>query len=235
LEAQDEVSAMRAGAERDLQASFRLQAAMFQSHVRETAERLHREMLAQAEECARRLSAFEAELEKGLSCLPIPAVKSEEAQHSQDGVIDAVRAAIADQASSPGTDSTPLHHGIETDPREKTVEIKILPPRDKDAIEAIGAYLNRLDEVAAADVVHMTDMTVIRVLLLQPIDLAVRLSGLREVESAREVNEGDSEKIEVVLSVRSELEREREALNTKAHRLATRISRNEEVKRSSPH
>ena len=233
LETQDEVSTIRASAEREIQAAFRQQAAVFQGQVKETAERLYREMLAQAEECSSRLSVFEAELEKNLSGLHIPAVRTEDTESIRDEPRTAVREAPAKQPSSQAAAPAASPAKGKAASQEKLVEIEILPPRDKAAIDTISAYLNRLDEVAAADVVHMTDRTMIRVLLLQPIDVAARLSGLSEVESARDVADGEHSKVEIVLSVHAAMEKEREALNLRAHRLAARIARNEEL-RGSP-
>jgi flagellar biosynthesis/type III secretory pathway protein FliH len=225
LEAQDGVSAMRASAERELQASFKRQATEFQARVKEISERLHHEMLVQAEECTRRLTQFEGELEKSLS-FPLVPVTGQNATGSIEAALkSSLEAAIAGQ---PASSESAAGSNVETEGEAsegRLVEIEILPPRDKAAIEAITAHLSGLREVAAVDVTHLTDRTMIHVLAIHPLDVTAELSGLGEVESAREASEGGRTKVQVVLAVRGELEREREALNMKARRLATRISR----------
>ena len=70
---------------------------------------------------------------------------------------------------------------------------------------------------------HLAEKSLIDVLLFRPVELTEKLSGLSEVAEVREVADSDESRIEVVLSVASEIAKEREAINLKANRIASRI------------
>ena len=229
-EVQSEVLAMKSDAARELDAVLREQTAKLQSQAKEMSERLYLEMLSQAEECNRRLGLFQADLEKSLAAVG----KSNETAAVEAGV----RATAPANGGSPAKDAQPERPkapaataaASQKQPDEDldaddVHEIDILPPRDKKTIEGIREYLSRQDEVGLAEIEHLTDKTLIKVHLLRQMDLVARLTRLSEVEQAQQVTEGNRKRIEVLLSVNSEIEREREALNARANRVASRIPR----------
>lgn len=103
------------------------------------------------------------------------------------------------------------------------VELQILPPRDKDSIESIKTYLNGVDGVAAVELISMVDKTLIEVSTNKSTDLVGMLSTLPEADRAQEVIDCTQKKINVVLSVKSELERDKDVLNRTANGIANRI------------
>jgi hypothetical protein len=229
-DAQSEVLAVKSGAVQDLEALFKEQISRMLAQTKETTEGLHLEIQRQADESSRRLESFQAEFEKSLSTLvnwPGPG-----------GVQAGVRAASTPAAGNPEKGSQPQvpaspaaaagtsqHETQDGSDEQQVDEIEILPPRDKRTIEGIREYLARQDEIGLAEIEHLTDKSVIHAHLLRPLDMVERLSRLPEVEQAQEVTEGNRKKIAVLLSVNAEIEREREALNSKANRIASRISR----------
>jgi hypothetical protein len=101
------------------------------------------------------------------------------------------------------------------------VVLEILPPRDQGEIESIVAYLNGLDEVATVNLKYFTDKTVIKVALDKSISLVKTLSQLPQVEEVQEVIENKQKKIQIVLCVKAEVDRARNALNQMVNRIVS--------------
>jgi vacuolar-type H+-ATPase subunit E/Vma4 len=226
---QAEILAMKSDATRELEAILKEQAARMQAQAKEMSERMYLEMMSQAEECNRRLTLFQEELEKSLASVQnltgAVAVEVGAGAASAVGVLPA-KEPVAQPPAAAAPAAAPPRKGADRElDRQEVHEIEILPPRDKKTIEGIRDYLSRQDEVGLAEIEHLTDKTLIQVRLLRPLDLVSRLSRLSEIEQVQEVTEGNRKKIEILLSVNSEIERERDALNSRANRIASRISR----------
>jgi len=231
-ETENEVRAIKENAERALEGTLGEHAARWQEQVKQAAERLYEQMLAQAEEAKRRLEAFQGDLARlagsvrvssdqpvapAVETVPEPALDEVPEPKS---VFEPAKAAEVAETKAESTAPVRYAKG-----QEELVDIVILPPRDKQAMESIRKFLERQEEVAAVNVEHMTDRTLIQVLLAQPLNVAERLSGLSEVERLQTVSDDAKTKIQVVLSVHSEIERERDRLDFRANRIASKISR----------
>ncbi len=242
---ENEVCAIRENAENTLHSALEEQAARWQEHVKQAADRFYEQMLAQAEESKRRLEEFQGDLGRALASAkatasPASGASAEavttattaaapattpaaEAAKERKSVFDAAPDEPAGRKSSAKAEGAAPAKDAKAD--EEIVDIVILPPRDKQAMENIRQFLERQEEVAAVNVEHMTDRTLIQVLLARPFNVAERLSGLSEVERLQTVKDGAKTKIQVVLSVTSEIERERDRLETRANRIASKIAR----------
>lgn len=212
-----------ADAETELQGTLKQRREKLLSQVREQSEGLHRQMLTHAEESKRRLESLQTTLEESLSnvLVTLPGHACEPESEKNAGVAEEAMGAEKTDSGPEATIEGSAEPGAEDPP--ELVEIDILPPRDKQAMEGIKRYLEMQDEVGAADICHLTDKTLIRVRLLRQMDVAERLSGLSEVEDVKTVKDSGQHKLEVILSVHGELEREREALNVRANKMAARI------------
>jgi vacuolar-type H+-ATPase subunit H len=215
---ESEVRAIRENAVKELEGALGEQVARWQEQARQAAQRLYDQMVAQAEQTRRVLEALQPDLAQ---------------------VVASVRSGAGQTAAPPAdtpaaAEETPAAKSVFAPPAEaakhgkadeELVDIVILPPRDKQAMDSIRKFLERQEEVAAVNVEHMTDRTLIQVLLAAPLNVAERLSGLSEVERLQTVSDGSRTKIQVVLSVQSEIERERDRLDVRANRIASKIGR----------
>jgi len=244
-ETENEVRALRENAERTLQGVLEEQVARCEEHVKQAAQRLYEEMVAQAEESKRQLEAFRVDSAEVLAAawvnlppagVPVTETASEAAppvetpaapeEKECESVLETPPTepvGAKSRTKAPRGESTEAVKdvGAEREP----VDIVILPPRDKLAMESIRKFLDSQDEVAAVNVEHMTDRTLIQVRLARPMNVAERLSGLSDVERVQTITEGSKTKIQVILSVRNEIERERSALDFRAKRIASRVTR----------
>jgi len=231
-ETQSEISAMRAAAEEDLKSQLKEWTSKLQAQVKETAESLRSEMLVQVEESKRRFDVFEVDLGKVLSslCSNAPAAYSADGPGVDGGTSrtkadDGRGAGPAEVAPAAETDAKKPVPPVSpaTDSGASVVDVEILPPRDKGTIDNIAAYLNGLDEVLTVQTRHLADKTVLEVELRLPLDIAAKLSDMPQVEQVRQFADNGHTRIETVLTVRSEMEKQRKALDAKAKRLASRI------------
>jgi hypothetical protein len=223
-EAENEVRSLRSGAQRELDALIDEQTAALRAQAKEMSERLYQAILNEAEESNRRITAIQADMEAKLATLHHPAGDTPAATASQGSASPKAAEATEAPARKPTPEKRAPQSSAPAEPdKADVVEIEILPPRDKGVIEGIRTYLGLQDEVGAAEIRHLTDKTLIEVQLLRPMDVLERVSRLPEVEEARAVADGAQMRIEVVLSVRSEIERARGGLNFKANRIASRI------------
>ncbi len=223
-EAENEVRSLRDGAERDLGTLVEAQTAALRQQAKDMSERLYQAMLKEAEESNRRLADFQADLEQRLASLPRPAIPAAgDRQGSRPFPPESEMPAKKAASERPVSAAPAPAPKAEEPDGPNIIDVEILPPRDKGVIEGIKNYLGLQDEVGAAEIRHLTDKTLIEIQLLRPMDVLERLSRLPEVEEARQVADGKHPRIEVVLSVRSQIERERGGLNNKANRIASRI------------
>jgi len=230
-ETQKETRAMKAAAEKGLECLLKQQMSKLQAQMNDMAERLYNEMLAQADESKRRMDVLREDLGKSITSLWTAAGLAGEPSAIEAG--DCVENHASGESGSKirQTGEPTVREPVKADQgasepasnEANLAVVEILPPRDKETIEHIAKYLNGLDEVVTAETKHMADKSVIEVELRQPLDMASRLLELSEVEELREVNEGGHVKYETVLSVRSEIERQREALNAAANHIASRM------------
>ena len=228
--AQKEVHTIKANAEKEVEALLKREIAAIQSQLRDTAQRLCDEMLSQAESFKQQAAVFEEKFEEKLSELEMVTgqVSVEDSQVIAFTDIPVaseamVRVGEVDQLCT-GKAETKADAG---NPEERAAECKewvvleILPPRDEDEIESIVTYLNGLDEVATVDLKYFTDKTVIEVALDKSISLVKTLSQLPQVEEVQEVIEDEQKKIQIVLCVKAEIDRARNALNQRVNRIVS--------------
>jgi hypothetical protein len=219
-EAEDEVRALRTDAERELDALISEQTAALRAQAKEMSDRLYDAMLKEAEESNHRLGLLQADLEKKLGSLQLAGGKpAGDRKGSPTASAQSQSPVKTPQPEQPAPASAKVEEADKAD----IVDIEILPPRDKGVIEGIRNYLGLQDEVGTAEIRHLTDKTMIEVHLLRPMDVLERISRLPEVEEAKSVAGGERPRIDVILSVRSEMEKERGGLNFKANRIASRI------------
>jgi hypothetical protein len=231
----EEILAKRAAAETELQAMLKERRESLGVQLKALSEGLYQQMVTHAEDSKRLLDLFEKRLEENLSCALSPAGKAVAPVEREDaGVIETT---VTDEAAGPDSEFEQLVSleldaetpdpgvAVGADEPGELVEIEILPPRDKDSMERIKGYLELQEEVGAASICHLTDKTSIQVRLLRPLDVEEMLSGLSEVEQIQTVTNKGTTKIQVLLSAHAELERQREAINVKANRIASRIGR----------
>jgi len=219
---------MQKATQLELQSMVGQQAAHLREQLAEISGRLYEEMVAQADETKRRIDSLQVGVEKRLSSpstSPPPAgeaaaPKGNEAVEGWERPDASFVTLAADLSSTPESVVGP-EKGKRRTGAPGVVELEVQLPRDKAAIKSIKDYLERLDEVEAAEVTHLTDKTLIHLLLREPIDVAERLVGLPEVD--RVVSQNNGNKIQIVLAVVGEMKRERDALSLKANRIASRI------------
>lgn len=217
-------------AQKEVEALLKREIAAIQSQLRDTAQRLCDEMLSQAESFKQQAAVFEEKFEEKLSELEMVTgqVSVEDSQViAFTGIPVAseamVRIGEVDQlctskAQAKADAGNPEESAAEC---KEWVVLEILPPRDEDEIESIVTYLNGLDEVATVDLKYFTDKTVIEVALDKSISLVKTLSQLPQVEEVQEVIEDEQKKIQIVLCVKAEIDRVRNALNQRVNRIVS--------------
>jgi vacuolar-type H+-ATPase subunit E/Vma4 len=227
-EAEAEAREIRDRSAKEFELTLRKKKSALQSLFKNYSERLYNEMLAQTESFRQQAALLEMDIENSLAELSIPgtpAVSSEPgkeandstAQITSDAEIDmTLQQLMTGDVKSADVSSNKTETGLER------MEVEILPPRDKDAMEAIAAHLSSLEEVAAVDLRHLTDKTVVEIVLNRNIDIIQALSELSQVEQIQEVIVGGQKKIQIILSVHGELEKAKDILNTRANRIASR-------------
>ncbi len=224
-EAENDVRMMKENAQKALEGVLGEHKARLQEQVKQAAGRLYEQMLAQAEETKRQLEAFQGELDNLVGSAPAIADQASPAPVEAGQIAEAKSVVEPLEPEAAGTpEPEPAAEPVRyAKGEEELVDIVILPPRDKGAMESIRKFLERQEEVAAVNVEHMTDRTLIQVLLAEPLNVAERLTGLSEVERLQTISDGNKTKIQVVLSVHSEIERERDRLDFRANRIASKI------------
>jgi hypothetical protein len=210
--AQSEVHAIKANLEKKVETLVRKRIAELQSQLRDIAQVLSGEMVREAESIRKRAVTFEEELQKKLLALEAATdqISLEEDDLDESTAIEAEEIIVSSEGTS--------------EENTEWVELEILPPRDTDMIESINTHLGGVDGVATTALSHLVDKTVIKVSMSKPIDLVETLLTLPEVDEAQEFTEGNQRKINVVLPIKSELERNKEVLNRTANSIASHIS-----------
>lgn len=217
-------------AQKEVEVLLKREIAAIQSQLRDAAQRLCDEMLSQAESFKQQAAVFEEKFEGKLSELEMVTsqVSVEDSQVIADTDIPVaseamVRVGEVDQlctskAQAKADAGNPEESAAEC---KEWVVLEILPPRDQGEIESIVAYLNGLDEVATVNLKYFTDKTVIKVALDKSISLVKTLSQLPQVEEVQEVIEDEQKKIQIVLCVKAEVDRARNALNQMVNRIVS--------------
>jgi cell division septum initiation protein DivIVA len=217
-------------AQKEVEVLLKREIAAIQSQLRDAAQRLCDEMLSQAESFKQQAAVFEEKFEGKLSELEMVTsqVSVEDSQVIADTDIPVaseamVRVGEVDQlctskAQAKADAGNPEESAAEC---KEWVVLEILPPRDQGEIESIVAYLNGLDEVATVNLKYFTDKTVIEVALDKSINLVKTLSQLPQVEEVQEVIENKQKKIQIVLCVKAEVDRARNALNQMVNRIVS--------------
>jgi hypothetical protein len=180
--AEAEAREIRDKSTRELELTLRGKKTALQSLFKDYSVRLFNEMLAQTENFKQQAALLEIDIEKSLSdlCVSNPATTSEIVQDANNNDVQV--------ASDIKEENLTLQQLITNDTKEADVsliktetglermELEILPPRDKDAMETIAAYLSGLDEVGAVDLRHLTDKTVVEIILNKNVDIIKALS-----------------------------------------------------------
>ncbi len=227
--AEIEAQAMKEGFERELELKLLEKKTALQKLVRDYSERIYGGMMTQLENFKQQTALLEIDIEDSISSqniLTAQAITVVEVSDNDDTDI---------QTTLEITGENDVLHDVppneieihEVSPDEsvsgpKLLELEILPPRDKDAMEEIRTYLADLEGVASVDLRHLTDKTIIEIVLHGNIDIIESLTELSQIEQIQEVEVGGQKKIQIFLSVRSELEKEKDRLNFKANHIASR-------------
>jgi hypothetical protein len=232
----EEILAKRSAAEEELLATLKEQRESLGVHLKALSEGLYQQMLTHAEDSRQLLEVAQKRLQENLFRVPSPAQEAAAPVEGEDAAM--IKTTPKGETAGPDSEFEQLVSlgptaqapepgvalGVIDEPGE-LVEVEILQPRDKDSMEHIRRYLELQEEVGSASICHLTDKTSIQVRLLRPLDVEEMVSGLSEVEQAQTVTDKGSTKIQVLLSAHAELERQREAINVKANRIAARIGR----------
>ena len=224
--AEAEAQEIREKSSKELDTKLREKKAALQALFKDYSVRLYNEMLTQTESFKKQAALLEVDIEKSLSdlCISVsPSVTPEMGRTENGGSAQVVsdENLILEQFVTDEMGGTDVSSNTSVTSMER-IELEILPPRDKDAMEAIEVYLSGLEEVTAVDLRHLTDKTIIDVILSSKIDIIKAVSELPQVEQIQEVVVGGQKKIQVILTVRSELEKAKDVLNMRANRIASR-------------
>ena len=224
--AEAEAREIREKSSRELEVKLREKKTALQVLFKDYSTRLYNEMLAQTENFKKQAALLEVDIEKSLSDLCIsesPNVNPEIGRTENGGSAQVVSEEnlILEQLITDEIRETDASSNISETSMER-MELEILPPRDKDAMEAIEVYLSGLEEVAAVDLRHLTDKTIIEIILNSKIDIIKAISELPQIEQIQEVVVSGQKKIQIILTVRSELEKAKDVLNMRANRIASR-------------
>jgi hypothetical protein len=84
------------------------------------------------------------------------------------------------------------------DGAEMTLEI--LPPREQNAINIINNYLNKMPEVLKVEIITLSDKSVFKLRLKEPVNLIEKLRSLPQVLGAEEVFEFGQKTIKISLT-----------------------------------
>ncbi len=220
---QKEVDTRRTNAEKQLETILKEKVEKLQSDIRNVAQRLSKEMQAQAESLKEQATMFEANFEQDLSELAqldyqVIIEPENDVSRKIDLTLQTEDVTAARNADEP-SENLPMYEATEnTNDQEKWADLEILPPRDKDQIAEIKEYLDSLPTVTATVLKHGVDSTFIRVSLSESIDMIETLRNLPQVLEVEQVKSDGRDRIQITLSVKTELE-------SKKARLQSRINR----------
>lgn len=222
--AEEKVQEIRAKCEGELEIRLNEKKAALQALFRDYSERLYNEMLKQMESFKQHAAQLETDIARSLAELNVS-----DHMQSPGGNEDNLESLISFDsfednlvAQPPGNDGSGNAIADMVSDGLERVEFEILPPRDKEAMEEIASHFSGMEEVKAVDLRHLTDMTIVEMVLNRGIDLVKTLSELPQVEKIQEVEEKGQKKIQIILTVHGELEKARDVLNTRANRIASR-------------
>ncbi len=225
--AQKEAEAIKADAQKQVEASLKEKVEGLKSQLRDVARLLHEEVLSQFESATQRAATFEVEFEQKLTEL---ARQDDQTGMKEDNgadtgvnsevIVKAVAQAHAeDDSDTSKTDETAQVTEIASEDAdyEEWVELEILPPKDQDDIDRLKTYLDGLAEVRTTELISLSEKTLVEVCLSKPMDLLEIMHGLSQVKQAKEIKDGEQRKIQVVLSTYTRLEASKEALRNKTN------------------
>jgi len=219
--ATEEAEVIKANAEREAELLIEQQRGRIQPEVRNVAQRLYKELLAQIEDLMQQVKASEVEFEHKLSQpleqasivkieeeLPLaqaPVNVPQESntlsdgselslEHAEDIPVESQQPnQTIDQANMSEPEAkTPLSVDSQDKPTyDKEVELEILPPLDIKQIMGIMRHLDSLAEVENTELIPLTDRPLIIVFLREPLYLIELLKALSEVAEVKEVADGE--------------------------------------------
>ena len=226
-DAQKEAEAIKAEAQKQIEASLKEKIEGLKSQLRGIARLLHEEVLSQFESAKQRAAAFEVEFEQKLSELArqddqtsVKEDNGDDTGVNSEVIVKAVAQAHAEDASDTSkADETAqvTEMASKAADYEEWVELEILPPKDQGDIDRLKTYLDGLAEVRTTEIISLSEKTLVEVCLSKPIDLLETLHGLSQVKQAKEIEDGEQRKIQIVLSTYTNLEASKDALRNKAH------------------
>jgi hypothetical protein len=205
----------------ELEAKLREKKAALQALIREHSMRLCNEMIIQTENFKKQAASLELDIQNSLSSFSILTDPSVDSSSEPGENVGDLAKENADFRELFADEKTVAEVSPEI-AQQKRIELEILPPRDKEAMEEIRTYIAGLEEVSSVDLRHLTDKTIVEIVLSGDIDVIKALSVLSQVEQIQEVVVGGQKKIQIILSVHSEIEKEKDRLNMKANRIASR-------------
>lgn len=231
-----EVEAIKANAEREAELFIERQREKVQPEIRDTAQRLYRELLSQLEGLKQQVIALGLEFEHKLSQSAEQITLSDSSEVSLEGAEDIP---VESQQPTQTTDQTntselkeraPLLADSQGKPTYEAVELEVLPPIDVRQIMGIMRYLDSLAEVENTELIPLTDRPLIMVSLREPMQLIDILRTLPEVGRVKEVTDGEvtaisganhaggkRRKIQITLSGNSVLDEAKERLNSEVY------------------
>jgi len=105
---------------------------------------------------------------------------------------------------------------------EKSIDIEILPPRDKDEIEAIEAYLKTIPEIKSIELLTMIDKSILNIKSAKQCDLMAILRASPQVYQAEECVKDGQKNIAVTLMAKARVDQENTSVN---HRIMSMLSK----------
>jgi cell division septum initiation protein DivIVA len=227
--AQAEAEAVKASAQEQSAEMLRERTQKLQSQLTAIARLLYEATIAQAEMLKQQAGTFEEDFENKLSEL-VQWAGEASMEDESDGTPDidsgvntqaVTQADTLDKTDTSEIEQTPrvFKPDSKENGQEEWIELEILPPKDKDEIEKIKVYLEGKAEVKTVELITLSDRTLVEVCLSKPMNLMDTLRKLPEVKQVKEVVDGEDEKIQITLNMKSNLEITKDALNTEVQRI----------------
>ena len=232
--AEREVVALKTQVQTRMEDTMKAQFADLKSHLRTTVEQLYKDMLAHAESLKEQTGTFESNLEKKFTEITQQFSSTEtRVQNAEAGAqfelgVDTIVPAAAGKAPAVSQPETGTPVPVMPEDRaehHEEVEVEILPPRDQDQIDAIQSYIAGLSGVSKTEMTTMVNKTTMRVSLNKQIDLAGMLQELPEIMTAEAVNESNPKRINVTLSIKAEMDAEKNRINNRVNRIFSEARR----------
>ncbi len=208
--AEREAEAIKASAQQQAELLLEEKTKKIQSELRDTAQRLFRELLSQLESLKQQVTVLEADFGRTLT-LSQPAQTKPAIVEKKDDITPATDSEVSLEISGSilaealeqvrtvnQSDTSVLEKEaiVSAENQEMTeydgkVELLILPPTDIKKVMGIMIYLESLPEVETTELVPLTDKPLIIVFLREPMHLIEILETLPEVGQAREITDGE--------------------------------------------